>query len=363
MPTTNGHADPAAPADISPLDVKADVQQYYGETLQSSRDLKTSACCPPDAVPEAHKPILAKLPDEVLDRFYGCGSPLPPALDGCTVLDLGCGTGRDAFLAAHLVGESGQVIGVDMTEAQIDIARAHEEEVASAFGYGSPNTSFRTGVIEDLAAAGIADDSVDVVISNCVLNLAADKRAVFAEILRVLKPGGELYVSDIFADRRIPADLANDPVLRGECLGGALYTEDFRRLMADLGVRDVRTVTEHAVEVEDPEIAEQLGATRFTSKTIRAFKLDTIEDRCEDYGQVAYYRGGADTSPNQFMLDDHHVFEKDRPMLVCGNSAAMVEETRFGQFFDIIGDRSQHFGLFDCEPVPATTDADASGCC
>jgi len=348
--------------DESPT-VHADVQTYYGETLQSSQDLKTSACCPPDAVPDAHKPILAKLPDEVLDRFYGCGSPIPPALDGCNVLDLGCGTGRDSFIAAKLVGPNGQVIGVDMTEAQIDVARRSEETVARRFGYDAPNTSFRTGMIEDLAAAGIADASIDVVISNCVLNLAGDKRAVFSEILRVLKPGGEIYVSDIFADRRIPDALAHDPVLRGECLGGAMYTEDFRRLMADLGVRDVRTVTEHAVEVDDEEIAAMLGATRFTSKTVRAFKLDSIEDRCEDYGQVAFYRGGADTSPGRFMLDDHHIFEKDRPMLVCGNSAAMVEETRFGRFFDVEGDRATHFGLFDCEPAPATGDAKSSGCC
>lgn len=347
----------------APLTVHADVQAYYGEILRSSRDLKTSACCPPDAVPDAHKPILAQLPDEVLDRFYGCGSPIPPALDGCTVLDLGCGTGRDAFIAAHLVGPTGRVIGVDMTEAQIDVARRHEAAVAERFGYDAPNTSFRTGMIEDLAAAGIADASIDVVISNCVLNLASDKRAVFSEILRVLKPGGELYVADIFADRRIPDALAHDPVLRGECLGGAMYTEDFRRLMADLGVRDVRTVTEHAVEVDDEEIAAMLGATRFTSKTVRAFKLASIEDRCEDYGQVAYYRGGADTSPGCFKLDDHHVFEKDRPMLVCGNSAAMVEETRFGRFFDVEGDRATHFGLFDCEPAPPAGDGQSSGCC
>ncbi len=291
----------------------------------------------------------------MLDRSYGCGSPIPLALDGCRVLDPGCGTGRDAFIAVRLVGPARRVIGVDMTEAQIDVARRHEGTIAERFGYDAPNTSFRTGRIEDLAAAGIADASIDVVISNCMLNLANDKRAVFSEILRVLKPGGELYVADIFADRRILDAHARNPVLRDECLGGAMYTEDFWWLMADLhGVRDVRTVTEHAVEVDDGAIAEKLGATRFTSKTVRTFKLASIEDRCEDYGQVAYYRGGADTSPGRFMLDDHPVFEKDRPMLVCGNSAARVKETRYGRFFDVEGDHTTHFGLFDCKPAPAT---------
>ena len=97
------------------------VRTYYGETLQSSDDLKTSACCSEEAVPDLHKPILSLLPDEVLTKFYGCGSPIPPALDGCTVLDLGCGTGRDAFVAAALAGPEGRVIGVDMTPAQIAV--------------------------------------------------------------------------------------------------------------------------------------------------------------------------------------------------------------------------------------------------
>ena len=211
------------------------VRTYYGETLRSSDDLKTSACCPAEAVPELHKPILSLLPDEVLSKFYGCGSPIPPALEGCTVLDLGCGTGRDAFVAAALAGPEGRVIGVDMTEAQIEVAQRYREQVAAALGHDAPTTDFRLGLIEDLAAAGIEDESVDVVISNCVLNLAPDKEPVFREITRVLKTGGELYFSDVFVDRRLSDQVRADEVLVGECLGGALYTEDFRRLMADLG--------------------------------------------------------------------------------------------------------------------------------
>lgn len=343
------------------------VRTYYGETLSTSDDLKTSACCSEESVPEHHKPVLALLPDEVLTKFYGCGSPLPPALDGCTVLDLGCGTGRDAFVAAALAGPTGRVIGVDMTEAQIEVAQRHEAAVAESLGFGAPTTSFRLGTIEDLAAAGVEDASVDVVISNCVLNLAPDKEAVFREITRVLKPGGELYFSDVFVDRRLAAEIQRDPVLVGECLGGAMYGEDFRRLMASLGWADVRTVSQRPIEVEDAELADQLGNASFTSRTIRAFKLpDLIEDRCEDYGQVAIYRGGIADQRHAFLLDDHHLFEKDRPMLVCGNSAAMVQETRYGAYFDVFGDRSTHFGLFDCEPAPAADSAAAdcsTGCC
>ena len=340
------------------------VRDYYGR-LTSSADLKTSACCSDEAVPEHHRPILALLPDEVLTRFYGCGSPLPPALAGCTVLDLGCGTGRDAFVAAALVGEGGRVIGVDMTEAQLDVARRHEAPVAERLGYARPNTDFRLGTIEDLGALGVESASVDVVISNCVVNLSPDKAAVFAEVWRVLKPGGELYVADVFCDRRLPQAAQEDPVLVGECLGGALYTEDFRRLMAHVGWADVRTVSERPLTVDDPALADRLGAARFVSRTVRAFKLpDLLEDRCEDYGQVATYRGGVEGMAHRFMLDDHHVFERDRPMLVCGNTAAMLEATRFAPHFRVSGDRSTHFGLFDCAPAAfSAVGAADTGCC
>lgn len=345
--------------------VEASVKNYYGQVLESKDDLKTSACCAPDAVPEHHKPILALLEDEIMARFYGCGSPVPLALEGCTVLDLGCGTGRDAYLVSKLVGETGSVIGIDMTEEQLAVANKYEQIQAEKFGYTKPNTSFRLGYIEDLSAAGVDDNSVDVVISNCVINLSTDKRKVFAEIFRVLKEGGELYFSDIFADRRIPKEIADDPVLRGECLGGAMYIEDFRRMMFDLGIKDFRVVAQHTVEVEDPALADKLGNTKFTSLTIRAFKLASIEDRCEDYGQVAYYKGGMEASEHSFELDDHHLFEKGRPMLVCGNSAAMVQETRFGKYFTVTGDRSTHFGLFDCGDATVNVEGEsaAGACC
>lgn len=343
--------------------ILASIREYYGSVLQGTIDLRTNACCTSESIPAHVRAVLREIDDEIIERFYGCGSPIPLAIEGCTILDLGCGTGRDVYLASRLVGSDGRAIGIDMTEEQLEIARRHVDGHMRRFGYAESNVDFRTGFIEDLRTAGIADDSMDVVISNCVINLSPQKRCVFEEIFRVLKPGGELYFSDVFADRRIPADMAADPILRGECLGGALYTEDFRRLLRDVGCLDSRVVSSCPIELDDGDLKNRIGNVRFVSQTIRAFKLsDSLEDICEDYGQVAYYRGTIDQTPNVFQLDDHHTFEKSRPVPVCGNTAAMLEETRYGKHFDVIGDRSVHFGAFDCGPTQDPERSAECGC-
>jgi arsenite methyltransferase len=184
---------------IPDSDLLQQVRHYYGEVLGSSGDLKTGACCAAETMPERLRNLLANVHAEVRDRFYGCGVPLPPVLGGAVVLDLGCGSGRDCYLLSQLVGEQGDVIGVDMTARQLAVARRHLGWHMDRFGYGRANVRFIEGFVEDLGAAGIADASVDLVVSNCVINLSPDKGRVFAEMLRVLKPGGEFYFSDVFA--------------------------------------------------------------------------------------------------------------------------------------------------------------------
>lgn len=325
------------------------VQDYYGKVLSSNKDLKTSACCLPEAMPAHLRSILSDIHPEVVDKFYGCGSPIPLALEGKTVLDLGSGTGRDSFIISKLVGEKGKVIGVDMTDEQLAIADKYVAYHQEKFGYKRPNTNFHKGFIEDLKSLGISDSSVDVVVSNCVINLSPDKKAVFKEIFRVLKPGGELYFSDIFSSRRIPNELIEDPVLLGECLGGAMYVEDFRRMLFDLGIKDYRIMSKNKITLFNQDIKNKIGPIQFYSFTIRAFKMD-LEDRCEDYGQLAKYLGNLTQSPLTLMLDDHHVFEKGRPLPVCSNTARMLSQSRFSSYFEIIGEEKTHFGLFDCGP-------------
>ncbi|EQA46953.1 ribosomal protein L11 methyltransferase-like protein [Leptospira broomii serovar Hurstbridge str. 5399] len=338
------------------------VQNYYGKVLQSSKDLKTSACCSIESIPSSYLPIINKIHPEVKDKFYGCGSPLPPALFGKTVLDLGCGSGRDVYLLSKLVGEDGSVIGVDMTEEQLRVASSHQDYHRNQFGYENSNVSFKRGYIEDLESLGIEDNSVDLVVSNCVINLSPNKASVFSEIFRVLRPGGELYFSDVFADRRIPEELKEDPILLGECLGGALYTEDFRRLLFQLDIKDFRIVSQSKINLQNHEIETKIGNVNFFSITYRAFKIP-LEDRCEDFGQIAFYNGNIENFPFRFVLDDHHIFETDKPMLVCGNTADMLSKTRYSEYFRVIGDKSKHFGLFDCGPSSVGTQISQSGAC
>jgi len=260
-----------------------DIKEYYSKVLQTTKDLQTNACCPTGSLPSYLRDIERLIESEILDKFYGCGSPIPSAPQGCVALDLGCGTGRDVYITSKLVGEKGKVIGVDMTDEQLAIARKYVSSQTSRFGFSEPNVEFKKSYIENLREAGIADNSVDVVISNCVINLSPDKQAVFAEIFRVLKPGGELFFSDMLAGRRIPEHLQSDPVLIGECLAGALYIEDFRRMLRNLGCLDYRVFSKRKVTIDNPEIRSKIGMIDFYSMTIRAFKLDSLEDLCEDY--------------------------------------------------------------------------------
>jgi arsenite methyltransferase len=337
------------------------VRHYYSEVLKSSKDLKTSACCTIESVPVHLRAVMAQIHPEVSARFYGCGSPMPPALEGMTVLDLGCGSGRDCYVLSKLVGANGRVIGVDMTPEQLDVARRHQTWHAEKFGYAESNVTFHQGLIEDLRHVGIADNSVDVVVSNCVMNLSPNKAQLFSEVMRVLKPGGELYFSDVFANKRIPMALQRDDVLLGECLGGALYKEDFRRIMDRLGCFDVRVLKTTPIELIDPDVVRKIGHIAFSSLTVRAFKL-ALEDRCEDFGQVATYLGTLPEYPHAFDLDDHHHFVTGKPMLVCGNTSDMVAGTRYAKHFRVVGEKAQHFGLFDCGPTLAPLGAGAACC-
>ncbi len=321
------------------------VQDYYGRQLQSSSDLKTSACCDVSSLPDWLKPLLARIHPEVLARYYGCGLVCPPLLEGCRVLDLGCGSGRDVYALAQLVGPTGSVVGVDMTDEQLAVARAHQAHHAQVFGFD--NVTFLQGYIERLDELGLEPGSFDVIVSNCVVNLSPDKDAVLAGVQRLLKPGGEFYFSDVYADRRVPQAVKNDPVLYGECLGGALYWNDFQRLARRHGFADPRLVDDRPLAVTDAKLAELTGNLRFYSATYRLFKLDGLESACEDYGQAVIYQGSIPEHAHRFVLDKHHDIQAGKVFPVCGNTWRMLHDTRFAPHFRFIGDFSTHYGIFE----------------
>ncbi|HDK37812.1 MAG TPA: methyltransferase domain-containing protein [Thiolapillus brandeum] len=346
-----------------------EVKFYYGKVLQSSNDLKTDACCTTEAMPGHIKSLMQHIHPEVSSRYYGCGLVVPELLEGCRILDLGSGTGQDVFLLAGLVGEQGEVVGVDMTPEQLEVARRHEAHHQAQFGYNHPNTRFIEGRLEKLLELDLTPASFDVIVSNCVLNLVQDKAAVLQGAFELLKPGGEFYFSDVYADRRLPEALKNDPVLYGECLSGALYWNDFLQLAKASGFADPRLVTDRSLSIDDPEQQEKLGEARFFSATYRLIKLDDLEAFCEDYGQAVRYRGSIPHHPHAFTLDKHHVMETGRIFPVCGNTWRMLHDTRFAPHFEFFGDFSIHYGIFaDCgTSLPFDTinkePNNSGGCC
>lgn len=320
------------------------VQDYYGKVLESSSDLKTSACCDSSSTPAWLKPLLARVHPEVSAKYYGCGLIAPQLLEGCRILDLGSGSGRDCYVLAQMVGAAGEVIGVDMTAEQLAVANQHLDYHAEQFGFA--NVRFRQGYIEQLDSLGLPDNYFDVIVSNCVINLSPDKDAVLREAWRLLKPGGELYFSDIYADRRLPDAIRQDEVLYGECLGGALYWNDFENLAKRHGFLDPRLVEDRPLEISDPAIAAKLGNARFFSATYRLFKLDGLEPACEDYGQAVIYKGSIADAPHHLLLDKHHLIETGRIFPVCGNTWRMLKDTRFATHFEFIGNFDRHYGIF-----------------
>jgi len=179
---------------------------------------------------------LKDLPDTVLSTVAGCGNPtaLADLKEGETVLDLGSGGGIDAFLAAKKVGAAGKVIGVDMTEDMIKLANENKKKM------NTKNVEFRLSEIEDLT---VEDNSVDVIISNCVINLSPNKDKVFKEVFRVLKPGGRMLVSDIVTQGELPDEIRKDPEMWAGCIAGALEEEEYLQKISNAGFRNIHLVS------------------------------------------------------------------------------------------------------------------------
>jgi len=331
-------------------ETRASVSKYYGQELSSSDDLKTNACCTGASPPTYIQQAINKIHPEVVSKYYGCGLCLPQyPLEGAKILDLGCGAGRDVYIASQLVGPTGTVVGVDMTDEQLAVATKHQEYHAEKFGFD--NVEFKKGYLEQLGDLNLEAGSFDVIISNCVINLCTDKDAVLKECLNLLKPGGELYFSDVYANRRVPQTLQDNEVLWGECLSGALYWNDFENMARKVGFSDPRLVEDAPITVENAAVEQLISesgnnALEFYSATYRLWKLD-LEPYCEDYGQAVIYKGTMNRYPSGWLLDKHHYFEAGKIHPVCGNTYKMCHDTRVQEHFDFIGTWDNHYGIFE----------------
>jgi arsenite methyltransferase len=331
------------------LNIEETVRQRY---TNGARQREESLCCPT----EYDDKYLAVLPREIIERDYGCGDPSAYVRAGDRVLDLGSGTGKICYIAAQVVGPAGHVIGVDMNDEMLALARRYQPEIAHNLGFD--NVRFRRGKIQDLRsdldAADdylrrhpvastrdlsafeafvaeqrhsqplVADGSVDVVVSNCVLNLVRDedKQTLFAELFRVLRRGGRAVISDIVSDEVVPATLKQDPELWSGCIAGAFQESAFLDAFAAAGF--------HGIEVlkRDPQPWRTVDGIEFRSVTVRAWKGKQGE--CWDHNQAVIYRGPW----SEVRDDDGHTLRRGVPMAVCEKTFRLYTQEPYAR--DII---------------------------
>ncbi len=367
------------------------------ERYQSAaRTQEASLCCPV----EYNTEYLKIIPPEVIEKDYGCGDPSAYLHPGETVLDLGSGTGKICFIASQVVGPEGRVIGVDMTDDMLEVARRNAPLVAEKLGFS--NVEFRKGRIQDLAldldllekelqsqpvdnadrylaleelaadlrvkAPLVADDSVDVVVSNCVLNLVETgaKRRLFAELFRVLRKGGRAVISDIVSDEDIPEDMQNDPDLWSGCISGAYTEEGFIQAFAEAGFYGIQILK------RDRKPWQTVQGIEFRSVTIEAFKGK--QGKCLERNQAVIYRG-----PFKEVLDDDgHRMERGVRYAVCDKTFQLYGNAPYREYFEFIEPirnvPPEEARPFDCAPTarrhPRETKgqdyrltSDASSCC
>ncbi|HVF72435.1 MAG TPA: methyltransferase domain-containing protein [Chthoniobacterales bacterium] len=336
---------------MNTINPESEVRKRYAAGAQAQ---EAKLCCPVDY----NTDLLKIIPQEVIDRDYGCGDPSKYLHEGETVLDLGSGTGKICFIAAQVVGASGKVIGVDMTDEMLEVARRNAPIVAERIGYA--NVEFRKGRIQDLAlsidlldaelkrrpindAASflaaddlarelrvksplIANDSVDVVVSNCVLNLVEPqaKRQLFEEIFRVLKIGGRAVISDIVSDEAVPEHLQNDPELWSGCISGALTEEGFVTAFTNAGFYGVQILK------RDEQPWQTVEGIEFRSVTIEAFKGK--QGPCVERNQAVIYKGPF----KEVLDDDNHRMERGRRYAVCDKTYNIYRKAPYAGSFELV---------------------------
>jgi len=356
------------------------VRERYAVGAKSA---DTRLCCPVDY----ESAYLKVIPQEVIERDYGCGDPTRCLREGETILDLGSGTGKICFIAAQIVGPKGKVIGVDMTDEMLEVARRNAPIVAERIGY--ENVEFRKGRIQDLAldleeldrqlkrspitnatsfvAADalaeelrvkhplVASDSIDVVVSNCVLNLVEpkSKRQLFEEIFRVLKKGGRAVIADIVSDEEVPEEMQSDPELWTGCISGAFTEEGFLGAFERGGFYGIQILK------RDAQPWRTVRGIEFRSITIEAFKGK--QGACFERNQAVIYRGPF----KEVLDDDNHRMERGKRYAVCDKTYNLYKKAPYRDFFEffdpLVDAPLAEAKPFDCSRTPLRHPKESKG--
>lgn len=314
-------------------------------------------------MPKRVTQAISKIHDVIQSKYYGCGLPIPDALEESSVLDLGCGTGRDVYLLSQLVGPKGFAFGLDMTDEQLAVAKEYVDYHMKTFGYDKPNVDFQKGYIERLTELGMPG-RFDLIVSNCVINLAMDKTAVLKGSWEVLKVGGEVYFSDIYSSAVIPESLRQDKVIWGECLSGALYWKDLMKICADLGFSRPAVVDSKSVPIGNDQIEKMLtdANLKFASVTYRFFKLDKS---AESSSMSAKYKGTILGQESEFKFSEGVKFPANKPVDVNPELALILTQSRYKNHFDLSKSSPEGVKIEEIDPFTVLADGGKSsgGCC
>ncbi len=335
---------------------EAQVRERYSAAANA---LEPSLCCPVSY----NSDHLQIIPQEIIDRDYGCGDPTQYVRGGETVLDLGSGGGKICYILSQVVGAAGKVVGVDCNREMLALARSHQETVAKSLGYA--NVSFRCGLIQDLALdldllaeelrqrpvadqfdwlemrAGeerlrreqtmIADGSIDCIVSNCVLNLVRrqDRAQLLGEMHRVLKRGGRVAISDIVSDQDVPQQLQQDPELWSGCISGAYREDAFLKAFEEAGFHGV------AIAAREEEPWRTVQGIEFRSLTVTAYKGKA--GPCLERNQALVYRGPF----RKVEDDDGHLFRRGERTAVCDKTFHLLQNAPYDEAFIPIEPREE----------------------
>jgi MoaA/NifB/PqqE/SkfB family radical SAM enzyme/SAM-dependent methyltransferase len=305
---------------------RAAVQQFYGDAAEKPQP---ELCCPVGF----DQNEVAHIPKDVLERFYGCGSPVLDAQlqPGEVLMDLGSGAGIDCFVAAKKVGPAGRIIGIDMTDRMLSVAAENKPVVARNLGYDV--VEFREGYLEKIP---VDDGTVDVITSNCVVNLSPDKKAVFSEMRRTLRNRGRICISDIVSGEQVPVHMKVNPILWGECLSGALTQEELLTFLEEAGF--------YGLQILEKTLWKEVEGIAFYSVTILGYRYEK-EDGCRFIGQKAVYLG-----PFKGVTDEEgRYFPRNVAVEICTDTYKKLSTGVMRDSFSLIdGEGPEHLASAEC---------------